>query len=95
MIVHLKALLQFSMLHMIAKMFRYAVLFVTPTCFDRSYDHLQGVLEWRHKKHVSYYIKRMEKSSKILANLFQWAPYFKISQKPLKYFIKTRLFRDV
>ena len=33
------------------------VLFVTPTCFGQSGDHLQGVVQYGYKQYVSDYMK--------------------------------------
>jgi hypothetical protein len=45
----------------ITKMFSYTVLFITPTYFGPSCDHLQGVVKWVYKQYVSDYIKFVRK----------------------------------
>ena len=42
-------------------MFSYTVLFITPTCFGHSCDHLQGVVQKEYKQYVSDYIKCVRK----------------------------------
>ena len=73
----------------LAKMFNCTLLFITPTCFGHSCDHLQVVAQQGYRQYVGDYTESVKKNIPWVLSIDSSKHPIVKYQNILKYFVKT------